>query len=220
MKHQICFTWITACLTGLTILITGCASNSGGQHSALNAADSGLASVEQSAQAGRQAIQTSTAAATEITNQTNAAIASGATAAGNIKNIAETTGGQMGLANILSRQLGVTQPQALGGAGAIFQAAQAGMEPQAFATLAQSVPGMTEMLNAAPTVSSPLSGVSSMLGGTNNTLNSAVGLAASFQQLNLSPDMVGQFVPIVTNYVRNTSGQVTANLLRSALNVP
>jgi hypothetical protein len=42
-------------------------------------------------------------------------------------------------------------------------------------------------------------------------------LAASFQQLNLSPDMVGQFIPVVTNYVSQTSGQVSANLLQSAL---
>ena len=80
------------------------------------------------------------------------------------------------------------------------------------------------MLNAAPVVPNPLgsmgSGVSSMLGGAGNTLNSAASLAASFQQLNLSPDMVGQFIPIVTNYVQSSSGEVTANLLRSALGAP
>lgn len=45
-------------------------------------------------------------------------------------------------------------------------------------------------------------------------------LTSTFQQLNLSPAMVGQFVPVITDYVRNTSGQVTADLLQSALNVP
>jgi len=223
MKFRIRIKLTIACLTGLVLFIIGCAANSG-QQSAVSTVDSGLTSVEQSAQAGRQAIEAGTAAATEITNQTNAAIESGAAAASGITSMAETAGGQISLVNVLSQQLGISQQQALGGAGAIFQAAQAGMEPQAFSTLSQSVPGITEMLNAAPAVSSPLSSmgssVSSMLGGTGEKLNSAASLAASFQQLNLSPDMIGQFIPIVTSYVQNTSGQVTANLLRSAISVP
>ncbi|SEN39348.1 DUF2780 domain-containing protein [Nitrosomonas marina] len=223
MKKRLYTMFAVASITGLASAITGCAS-SGGNQNALGTIDSGLASVEQSAQSGRQAIQTGTTAATEMTNQANAAIASGAAAASGMTNMAGTTAGQAGLINMLTQQLGVSQQQALGGAGAIFQAAQAGMDPQAFSTLSQSVPGINEMLNAAPAASPPLggmgSGVSSMLGGAGNTLNSAASLAASFQQLNLSPDMVGQFIPIVTNYVQNTSGQVTANLLRSALSVP
>lgn len=227
-------------ITSITILtMTGCATNDGGSN-ALSTVDSGLASVEQTAQTSRQTISSGTAATTETTNQAvssgteavsgmanqaNQAItASGAAAASSMTNAAGKAAGQMNLVNILSQQLGISQQQAMGGAGAIFQAAQAGMDPQAFSGMSQSIPGINEMLQAAPAASGPLkgmsSGVSSMLGGSGNTLSSAATLANSFQQLNLSPDMVGQFIPIVTDYVRNTSGQVSADLLRSALNAP
>ena len=182
-------------IASLILTITGCAS-SGGGNNILGSVDSGLSSVEQAAQTGQQAISSGTAAANSIASR------------------------QIGLTDILAQQLGVSQQQALGGAGAIFQAAQGSMDPQAFSTLSQSLPGMSSMLEAAPVVQSPLSGLSGMMGDAGSTLNSTASLATSFQQLNLSPDMIGQFMPIVTDYVRNTSGQVTADLLRSALTMP
>lgn len=173
------------------VLIAGCASTAP-QENPLNAVGQGLSTIENAAQSGRQIIDAGTAAAT--TASTN----------------------QIGLVDILMRQLGVSQEQALGGAGAIFQAAQGNMNPQAFATLSQSIPGMNTMLGAAP--ASPIAGgLSSLMGSGNNTLGNMAGLAASFQQLNLSPDLVGQFIPIITNYVSQTSGQMTANLLQTAL---
>ena len=230
MKNKISTTWIVvSLLVGLMQSTTGYTENGGSnpfstikndKNNPFNAIDRGAASVEQSMQKGQQAIEAGAATTTDITNRTSTAITSGTAAAADIATMAETTGEQIDLVNQLSQQLGISQQQALGGAGAIFQAAQSGMEPQAFSTLSQSVPGISEMLNAAPAVSNPLGGMSSMLGKTGNTLNNAASLATSFQQLDLSPDMVGQFVPIVTNYVQNTSGQVTANLLRSALGVP
>lgn len=125
------------------------------------------------------------------------------------------------LTDMLVSQLGVTQPQALGGAGALFQVAKQKMKSQAFSTLSQSVPGMNAMLEAAPTTSDPVSSLagslSSMMGDSDNTLGTMASLATSFNELNLSPEMVGQFIPIMTEYVKNTSGQVTANLLKAAL---
>ncbi|SFE06814.1 DUF2780 domain-containing protein [Nitrosomonas sp. Nm166] len=123
---------------------------------------------------------------------------------------------QIGLVDILVHRLGVSPQQALGGAGAIFQVAQSNMDPQAFATLSKSIPGMSTMLGAAPAMSG-LGGLSSIAGGSSSTVANVSGLAASFQQLNLSPDMVGRFIPVVTNYVRQTSDQATADLLQSAL---
>lgn len=183
----------------LTLSGMGCATN-GGSGNVVGSVDSGLATVEQTAQSGRQAIEAGTTAARSMGTS------------------------QAGLTDILMNQLGVSQQQALGGAGAIFQAAKTNMDPQAFTNLSQSVPGMNEMLSAAPKMSNSMSnvtsGISSMMGDANNTLGSMASLAASFKQLNLSPDMVGQFIPVVTDYVRNTSGQAMANLLQSALRTP
>jgi hypothetical protein len=126
--------------------------------------------------------------------------------------IADTGASQIGLVDILVHRLGVSPQQALGGAGAIFQTAQSSMDPQAFASLSRSIPGMSSMLGAAPASG----GLSSMM-GSGSTVGSAAALAGSFKQLDLSPDMVGRFIPVVTNYVRQNSGQATADLLQSAL---
>lgn len=181
-------------LTALTVLISvmGCAATSN-PNNPLNTVDRGLSTIESAAQSGRQVLDAGTAAAS-------------------------TTGiNQIGLVDILVHRLNISPQQALGGAGAIFQMAQGNMNPQAFATLSKSVPGMDSMLNAAPAMSNLSGGLSSLMGDNSNALGNVTALAASFQQLNLSPDMVSQFIPIVTNYVSKTSGQATANLLQSAL---
>ncbi len=181
-------------LIALTSLISimGCAATSS-PNNPLSTVDRGLSTIESTAQSGKQVLDAGTAAAS-------------------------TTGvNQIGLVDILVHRLNISPQQALGGAGAIFQMAQGSMNPQAFATLSKSVPGMDSMLNAAPAMSNLSGGLSSLMGDKNNTLGNVTALAASFQQLNLSPDMVNQFIPIVTNYVSKTSGQATANLFQSAL---
>lgn len=178
----------------LTVVISamGCAATST-PNNPLSTADRGLSTIESATQSGRQVLDAGTAAAS-------------------------TTGvNQIGLVDILVHRLNISPQQALGGAGAIFQMAQGSMDPQAFATLSKSVPGMNNMLSAAPAMSNLSGGLSSVMGDKNNTLGNATALAASFQQLNLSPDMMSQFIPIVTNYVSKTSGQATANLFQSAL---
>lgn len=182
---------IKSCVVVLALSVIGCASNGGSQNI--------MDSAEQTAQSGSQITQ------------------SGATAAQGIG------ASQMSLSDTLTRQLGISQNQALGGSGAIFKAAQGNMNPQDFTTLSQSVPEMNDMLSAAPasdSISSMAGGVSSMMGGSDTTLNSTASLASSFQQLNLSPDMIGKFMPIVTDYVKNSGGQVAADLLQSALPFP
>ena len=181
-------------LTALTALISvmGCAATSN-SNNPLSTVDRGLSTIESAAQSGRQVLDAGTAAAST------------------------TSINQIGLVDILVHRLNISPQQALGGAGAIFQMAQGNMNPQAFATLSKSVPGMDSMLNAAPAMSNLSGGLSSLMGDNSNALGNVTALAASFQQLNLSPDMVSQFIPIVTNYVSKTSGQATANLLQSAL---
>ena len=178
----------------ISIVSVGCADTGG--KNVLGTVDTGLATVGQTAQTGRAVIEAGKTAATGVPVS------------------------QGSLTNVLVSQLGVTQQQALGGAGAIFQAAKAKMAPQAFTSLSQSIPAMSQMLAAAPQVSQPLSEATSMMGSVGSTLNTMTSLASSFQQLNLSPNMVNQFIPVVVDYVKNTSGQMTANLLQSALTAP
>lgn len=213
MKNINC---IKFCVLALTLSVVGGCATNGSNQSMLGSADEGLSTVEQTAQSGRQIMQSGTAAAQGI-----------------------DAAGQLSLTDTLSRQLGISQHQALGGAGAIFQTAQGNMDSQSFATISQSVPEMSDMMNAAPdvlpdSVSGMADGMAPMIGsGTigdgsgglgsmmgNSGVSSGASLAASFQQLNLSPEMVNQFIPIITDYVSNTGSQAAANLLRSALPMP
>jgi len=177
----------------ISIIAAGCASTDG--KNVFGTVDSGLATVGQTAQTGRAVIEAGKTAATGV------------------------PASKAGLTNALVSQLGVTQQQALGGAGAIFQVAKAKMAPQAFNNLSQSISGMPEILAAAPQVSQPLPGAPSV-NGVGGTVHSMASLASSFQQLNLSPSMVNQFIPVVVDYVKNASGPMTANLLQSALTMP
>ena len=129
------------------------------------------------------------------------------------------------LTGLLMQQLGVTQPQAEGGVGAIFQLAKSKMQGAAFSELSNSVPGMQGLLAAAPVAKSVGSGslgdmagnLESLAGNSGGSAGNLVGLASSFQQLGLSPSMVQKFVPLVVQYVQGNGGSAVAGVLQSAL---
>ncbi len=128
---------------------------------------------------------------------------------------------QVSLVDTLVKQLGVTSTQATGGSGALFQIAKAKMTESAFSQLSQSIPEMNGILAAAPKTQTAsatnnlLSGLAAASG--NSTLINAASLVNTFQKLDLSKEMIAQFTPIVINYVKQNSGEVTANLLQAAL---
>jgi hypothetical protein len=134
-----------------------------------------------------------------------------------------TTGN--GLTGLLMQQLGVTQSQAEGGAGAIFQLAKSKMQGADFAELSNSVPGMQGLLAAAPVANSVgggglggiAGGLESLAGNSGGAAGNLVGLASSFQQLGLSPSMVQKFVPLVLQYVQGNGGGAVTGVLKSAL---
>ena len=143
-------------------------------------------------------------------------VLSSSTAVGNSAEAVSKTG-QMSLTEAVVRELGVTETQAQGGAGAIMQYAKNSLTPSEFSEVAATVPDMDNLLSAAPASSSiggkALSAVSSATGD----LGGVPELASAFQQLNLSPDMVGQFVPVIANYVKTFGSDQSASILQSAL---
>jgi len=129
--------------------------------------------------------------------------------------------GQVSLVDTLVKQLGVSPAQAQGGSGALFQMAKSKMTESAFGQVSQSVPGMDGILAAAPKPQ-PASATGNLLSGIaqasgNSTLMGAASLVNTFQQLDMSKGMVSQFTPIVIDYVRKNGGEITSNLLSSAL---
>ena len=126
--------------------------------------------------------------------------------------------GDMGLVDLLSSRLGVSKGQAEGGAGSIFQLAKQNLSVEDFSSIAKAVPGIDQMMGAAPKMegsSSKLGGISSMMG--NSKLSGMAGLTSSFEKLGLNGDMVGKFTPIILDYVKNKGGEHAMNLLKGVL---
>jgi hypothetical protein len=126
----------------------------------------------------------------------------------------------IGLTDLLSSKLGVTQNQAEGGAGAIFQLAKKNLSSESFSSVAKVVPGIDRMMSAAPKEdkgSGTLGGITSMLGSGSKELGGMAGLTSAFGKLGLSGDMVGKFVPIILDYVKGRGGEQVMNLLKGAL---
>ncbi len=120
----------------------------------------------------------------------------------------------------LTKQLSITPKQAVGGAGALFGFAKNRLSAADFGKVAAAVPGMSGLLKAAPSTSSStsgLSGLSGLAGSLPGGANGLASVAASFQKLGLSPDMVGKFVPVLTQFVQARGGTSPASLLGGAL---
>mgnify|MGYP000090619004 CR=1 FL=1 len=128
---------------------------------------------------------------------------------------------ELGLTDALVKQLGVSETQAEGGSGALLEMAKSNMSEADFGELSKSIPGIDSLIGAAPeqkATSSSDNLLGSLANATgNDSLISAAGLADTFQKLDLSSDMVGQFVPVIVDYVKTNGGEGAANLLSSAL---
>lgn len=127
------------------------------------------------------------------------------------------------LVGLLTSRLGVQPAQASGGAGAIFQAAQGNLDTADFGRIAAVVPDMDGLLKAAPAPTgggsggSLLGSASALLGKSSGTLGTAAGLADSFGKLGMDGGMVGQFVPVILEFVRSKGGEGVMGLLQGAL---
>lgn len=156
----------------------------------------------------------------------NASVGAAAAIPGSLPSAATT--GQSALAaatpalvNILSQQLGVSSQQAIGGAGAIFSIAKQGLPASDFGQISSVVPGMPQILAAAPRIASSSTG--GLLGAAGSALGASSGLgqlanaAIAFQNLGLGAGMVNQFIPIMLQYVQNQGGSATMGLLQRVL---
>ena len=139
----------------------------------------------------------------------------------------------MELIQQLVSSLGVNEDQAKGGAGLLFNLAKEKLGAGDFQQLADKIPGVSDLLGAAPTPSAAasagggmmgaLGGVAASLGGGGlgdklGGLGDLAGLASGFSQLGLSSDMVGKFVPVVLSFVQNQGGDGVKGLLEKVLN--
>jgi Protein of unknown function VcgC/VcgE (DUF2780) len=125
------------------------------------------------------------------------------------------------LVGILVQQLGITPAQATGGAGSIFSVAKQSMSSTSFGQVSNAVPGMDQLIAAAPALGgsattgggSLLGSAASALGGS--SLGNMVVLANSFQSLGMGSGMMNQFIPVILQYIQGTGGSSTMGLLQS-----
>ncbi|MBU0675531.1 MAG: DUF2780 domain-containing protein [Proteobacteria bacterium] len=120
----------------------------------------------------------------------------------------------------LTKELGVTDQQAEGGAGAIFKAASKNMSADDFSKVTEAMPWVKSLMNAAPKAdsgSSPLGNVSSMLGKKGSSLSSQSDLVDTFSKLGLKSEMISKYLPIVLEYAQSKGGREIAQMLKDAL---
>lgn len=124
------------------------------------------------------------------------------------------------LVNQLMNRVGVNEHQARAGTGALLKAAQERMDPGEFEQLLGSVPGVRDLLQAAPQQSATgglLSGIASMIGGDKSDMAQATRLLTAFGSLNMGKDEIMKFLPVVTDYLKTHGGESIVDDLRAAL---
>jgi len=116
--------------------------------------------------------------------------------------------GSAGLLNTLGTQLKVTPEQAVGGTGAMLGLAKNKMSSSQYSQLTKQVPGL-DMLSGSNALSGS-SGLSGLLGNSGNSaaLSNAVGnvkttsdMNNAFTSLGMNSSMVGQFAPVILQYL-------------------
>ena len=110
-----------------------------------------------------------------------------------------------GLTSTLVNRLGVTETQAAGGVGSMLAFAQQHLAAGDFDLIAKAIPGSEQYLSIAK----------QLLGGV--PVSDKAGLQSAFSKLGMSPSMLSQFAPIVTDYVGKAGGQQAGNLLAGVL---
>ncbi len=125
----------------------------------------------------------------------------------------------MELISQLTSSLGIGEDQAKGGAGLLFNLAKDKLGAGDFAKVADAVPGMDGLLDAAPSsgggIGGMLGGLASSIGG--GDLGDLAKLAGGFDKLGLDAGMIQKFLPIVLDFVGQKGGDTVKNLLSGVL---
>lgn len=125
-----------------------------------------------------------------------------------------------GLVGMLTSQLGVSEGQAAGGAGSLFNFAEGQMETADFDVVSSALPEIGGLMGAAPEGSSGLLGAgSSLLGGSSAGLGDVAGVASAFSDLGMSPNMVNEFVPVILDYTQSAGSEQAMQLLKGGFSL-
>jgi len=127
--------------------------------------------------------------------------------------IASNSFAQSDLLKQIKEAANVSDEQAKGGTGAIFEMAKENMSKDDFEKVSDVVPGMGNLLSAVPSVG----GKTSMLGAAAKQLSGNAKVLAVFDKLGISREKVALFTPIITKYVEDKGGKAISDLLAKAI---
>lgn len=118
----------------------------------------------------------------------------------------------------LLENLDVDQKQAEGGLGSIFNYAKENMSGDKFSQLSDTLPGLGDLLNAAPDVSEMageggLGGLMDKAAEYNDSLKAINEVKKQFEALGLKPEMIMQYVKQAQAYLDTDEGQKAKQLL-------
>lgn len=126
----------------------------------------------------------------------------------------------MSLISNLVEQLGISEQQAEGGAGALFSMAKEQLASGDFAQLTDAVPEITALVGSAPEAGGAggmLGKLGGMLGGKAESMGQLAAVASSFSKLGLNREMISEFVPLILSYVQEQGGEGVRGILEKAL---
>lgn len=126
----------------------------------------------------------------------------------------------MELITQLVENLGISEGQAKGGAGLLFNLAKEKLASGDFSQISEAVPGINEMMEAAPQsggFAKAVGSITSAFGGKAGKLGSLAGIASGFSKLDLDSDMLGKFLPVILSFVQSKGGDSLKNILSGVL---
>ena len=127
----------------------------------------------------------------------------------------------MDLIDHLIARLGLSEAQAMGGAGIVFRVARRKLSSDQFAQIAREVSGLDDIIASAPDpVDGELTGgISAMLSELRETgqVGELAGLVGDFERLDIDAGRVNRLVSLVVGFVRGRGGDDVGNLLDGVL---
>lgn len=127
----------------------------------------------------------------------------------------------MSVIDELVGQLGVDPAQARGGVGLLLNLAKAKLGEGEFGAITQHLEGAESMMGEAPEtgggMAGMLGGLGGMLGGKAESLGQLAEAAGGFRELGMNPDMVMQFIPIISGFLQQQGGTGVQELLEAVL---
>jgi hypothetical protein len=118
--------------------------------------------------------------------------------------------------------LGVTESQATGGLGSLFNYAKGNISTEQFGQLSSALPGIGDLLKAAPDVSKMASegGLGGLMDKATNysdSLKAINDVKKQFEALGLDPEMISQFIGKAKEYLDTEEGKQAKELLSKGL---